>query len=160
MGFWAGIKHALNSTVGTADFQPLNDMVADVKSTVIGQRTLAASDSTIKVLLSTQELFSNRPVTVGTFTPQVNGSVRITGDFTVTDAIGSGYYLVLDVYLGTSQVARTLVELSANKLAYTLTRDLEITKGNTYVVKVYADARTRANSVNVCANVIDTSLVG
>ena len=160
MGLWTGIKKALNSTVGTADFQPLNDMVADVKSTVIGQRTLAASDSTIKVLLSTQQYFRGEPVTVGNFTPQVNGSVRITGDFTVTGGIGTGYNLVLAVYLGTSQVATTLVTLSASKLTYTLTRDLEITKGNTYVVKVYGDTQIRANSVNVCANVIDTSLVG
>ena len=29
MGFWSGIKYALNSTLGTKDFKPLNEIIRD-----------------------------------------------------------------------------------------------------------------------------------
>lgn len=29
MGFWSGIKHALNSTLGTSGFSPLDKIVKD-----------------------------------------------------------------------------------------------------------------------------------
>lgn len=152
MGFWSGIKHALNSTLGTSEFKPLDKIIE-------GQRTLAASDSVIKVLLSTSQNISSSQLTVGSFTPQVDGSVRISGKFTLKSLGSASSTLVLRVYLGTSQVALTSVNLTNTQSEYTAIRDLSVTKGNTYVVKVSSDSGMTANSVNVCANVIDTSLV-
>ena len=38
MGFWSGIKHALNSTLGTEEFQPLDKII-------LGSKGLVASDN-------------------------------------------------------------------------------------------------------------------
>lgn len=41
MGFWVGIKHALNSTVGTKDFLPLDKFL---KQTLLDSKRLVPSD--------------------------------------------------------------------------------------------------------------------
>ena len=159
MGFWVGIKKALNSTVGTSGFKPLNDMIQDVKNTVIGQRTLAASDSPIKTLTSGTSEFSYTGVTVGTFTPQANGSVRIVAKCSDPYTIRLDYTIELEVLSGTTTIATISIPMVEDVTTYTLTHDMAITKGATYTVKMKASISTTLNSVSVCANIVDTSLV-
>lgn len=37
MGMWAGIKYALNNTLGTSNFKPLNEIVADQANTTVNR---------------------------------------------------------------------------------------------------------------------------
>lgn len=164
MGFWVGIKKALNSTVGTSGFKPLNDMIQDVKNTVIGQRTLAASDSVIKILWAkpSQDITGGDTTTVGTITPTVGGSVRVVAKV-VINYFQSGDFILLDVYQGSTQVARLRKDLTSTNYAatHTLVLDLPVTKNTVYTVRVYGGSnRHNIENVSVCANIVDTSLVG
>lgn len=73
MGFWAGIKHALNSTLGTEDFIPLDKLIK-------GQRTLAASDATIAVIFNTAKPSYGAGTYTKSFVPKTKGVVRIKVD--------------------------------------------------------------------------------
>lgn len=69
MGFWAGIKHAINSTLGTAKFKPLDKILKD-------SMYLVASDTPLYVLNGE---FGQREkeVTFLEKTFNVNGAIRI-----------------------------------------------------------------------------------
>ena len=73
MGFWTGIKHALNSTVGTREFQPLDKIIK-------GQRTLAPADSVLAVISSGSikaDNSENKKISGASFTPFTSGAVRL-----------------------------------------------------------------------------------
>ena len=163
MSIWAGIKHALNSTLGTSGFKPLNTMIDEAKSSILskidGQRTLAASDSPIKTLTSGTTTFSYNGTTVGTFTPKVNGSVSVVAKCSNPYTIGDDYEITLEVLSGTTTIATLVMPMVYGVYEYTLRQDLAITKGVTYTVKMKASISTTLNSLSVCANIVDTSLV-
>lgn len=75
MGFWSGIKHALNSTLGTDDFQPLDKII-------LGMRCLQASGEVYMTLASLEatavavgktEVFSSKQ----SITPYASGSLKL-----------------------------------------------------------------------------------
>ena len=82
MSIWAGIKHALNSTLGTKDFKPLDKIISnDFKN----QWSMYASDD-IYYPLSNLTGAVYRGESEWFYYPQkfkmnCNGSVRIKGDF-------------------------------------------------------------------------------
>ena len=86
MGLWAGIKHALNSTLGTKDFMPLDKMI-------LGMRSLQASDEVYWSLipLKTSTVLPNKTKTFSSkqsITPYTSGSLKLS----ITYAPGgSGY---------------------------------------------------------------------
>lgn len=77
MSIWGEIKHALNSTLGTSDFKPLNEIVMQTKD-------LAASDYLYKVInnneVSRKDIPTNSWVTIASLTMHRNGSARIKFD--------------------------------------------------------------------------------
>lgn len=79
MSIWGEIKHALNSTLGTADFKPLNEIVMQTKD-------LAASDYLYKVINNNEVKKEHIPTgtwtTIATMTMHRNGSARIKFDMT------------------------------------------------------------------------------
>ena len=86
MSIWAEIKHALNSTLGTTDFKPLNEIVMQTKD-------LAASDYLYKVINNNEvskDLAANNNsyITIATLTMHRNGSARIKFDMKASQARG------------------------------------------------------------------------
>lgn len=77
MSIWGEIKHALNSTLGTSDFKPLNEIVMQTKD-------LAASDYLYKVInnneVSRKDIPTHSWVTIASLTMHRNGSARIKFD--------------------------------------------------------------------------------
>ena len=51
MGIWSGIKHALNDTLGTSSFQPLNQIVKSVETTLTAK--INTNETNIKSHVST-----------------------------------------------------------------------------------------------------------
>lgn len=70
MGIWAEIKHAINSTLGTNEFIPLDKLIKS-------QRTLGASDSTLIVLSNSTTSTGSIVKTIGTVKSNVKGNVRL-----------------------------------------------------------------------------------
>ena len=158
MGFWTGIKYAINSSLGTEEFKPLDEMVQDVKDTIIGQRTLAASDSVIGVLLS-NSLEEQYETQIGVFTPETSGSIRLMWE--ISNTAGR------DDYTRTLKVLENSVEIESYTVSVlrsstkAFTADLAIKKGKTYVIKRFADTTSQPlNYVKIGANVVDTNLIG
>ena len=71
MSLWAGIKYALNSTLGTNDFEPLDKMI-------LGQKQLLASDNVYQIVKSNAGSVTN-PATlnIDLFKLKINGSFKI-----------------------------------------------------------------------------------
>ena len=142
MGFWTGIKRAINSTLGTSSFKPLDKIIKDV---VDGQRTLAASDSVIKVINSTPSSISN------TFLTSKNGSVRIIATLYGGDNIIPARVWVYDTF--TNQTILELTSYSANGIVQS--GDINVVAEKRYGISVTHGTAT----IKIGANVVDTSLV-
>ena len=63
-------KYALNSTLGTNEFQPLDQMI-------VGQKMFVASDTPI-VVINRRYTHSEEPVTFAEFSPKINGTLKLT----------------------------------------------------------------------------------
>lgn len=167
MGIWTGIKHALNSTLGTDEFKPLNEIID-------GQRTLAASDSVMKVLLSSDLSFSssNKERVIGDFTPRRNGSVRVQSSLyfisssssittaTCTISVITNYGAPEQTTVAT--YAPTFSSNNSIKDTQIIDLDVEVQAGTTYTLYINM-AKTVSSlhitSAKVCANIVDTSLI-
>lgn len=155
MGFWAGIKHAINSTLGTADFKPLDKIIE-------GQRTLAASDSVIRVLKATETRITSS-VNCGTFTPKIGNSVRIVAGVRGLASSGSTSFSLNIVRAdGDSAVVATrTVTVTLPITSQTIVDvDVPIEANSPYKVEIDSSHTTNyVCYVNVCANIIDSNLV-
>ena len=138
MGFWSGIKHALNSTLGTASFKPLNEIIE-------GQRNLAASDSVIAVVNSNPSSIS------GTLVTSKNGSIRIMATLYGGDNIAPARVWVYDPV--TSEGLLELTAYNANGIVRE--GDIAVKAGKRYGFTVTRGTAT----IKIGANVVDTSLV-
>lgn len=114
MGFWAGIKYALNSTLGTESFKPLDKIFfdgkrleissnsADVLATITSENSRISPDGVnggfVRQLLTTQKFLYD-----GTITFQLTGSHHCTY-YKYSVMIGLAIYDESD-----SQVSKTLV---------------------------------------------------
>ena len=83
MGLWAGIKYALNSTLGTADFKPLDKLLNDL---IVEQTRMVASDD-LYCSLENATVTGAMGVTTTLVHPQKlkmtrNGTVRFKGTLT------------------------------------------------------------------------------
>lgn len=71
MSFWTGIKHALNSTLGKSDFQPLDKIIKNNAMFVKGDTVLYSEDLTI----------DDEDRALYIFTPELSGdlTLKLTG---------------------------------------------------------------------------------
>ncbi len=153
MGLWAGIKHALNSTLGTSDFKPLDKLISEK---IDGVRTLGASDATIIVVGSGSA--SNSTTHLLQFKANVSGSMRLMGTATVgrSDYGDSGG---IGVIPGGFQGKNGDGSATGNHLDVCF--DFSITAGETYSVYVRAGRNQSINAwdIRLGASVIDASMV-
>ena len=87
MGIWAGIQHALNSTLGTKDFKSLDQMI-------LGMRSLQASDNVYMTLSGFPSASPDGGQTVivshpQSITPYTSGSLKFKVYYVTSH---SGYY--------------------------------------------------------------------
>ena len=148
MSLWSQIKYAMNSTLGTSEFKPLDKIIE-------GQRTWGASDVLIKLLTTSAGYFSD--TTLGSFTPKVGGSVRVFAFAFAENYVGDSAYL--RVYRGDTLVASTSAKITNNGTT-PMSIDISITAGEKYTVKGYTSSTTSSlKSVSVCGSLIDASLM-
>lgn len=166
MGIWSGIKHALNSTLGTSSFKPLNTMIEEAKTSILnaieGQRTLAASDSVLKVLYSGSSYTSSSGKSIGFFTPKKSGSVRIHAKMQTTNAESSRIFTIALRQNG-SNISTTTVDMSSNSGAtknYEKSFDVPVSANVKYEVWCYTSSGSAyVTELSLCATIVDTSLI-
>lgn len=142
MGFWAGIKHALNSTLGTEDFIPLDKLIK-------GQRTLAASDTTIAVLVNTNTPSTGKISFTKSFVPKAKGVVRIKVD---------GYGTRTDEgYVSVAENGKQLASLYfPGGTRETISIDISVSKNSIYTFS--QNSYARVYNLSVGAQIVDGSL--
>jgi hypothetical protein len=162
MGFWSGIKHALNSTLGTANFQPLDEIIKS-------QRTYGASDTVLAVLGSEIGLgLTTSLVKVPNikFVSTATGSIRIKTalDFMMNKS-GNGE---ADVYIyknGTlfKTISYNIPSIGAAQqlFAQIMSLDIPIEKGSeyTFYVKIPQRATVTLQSIQLCGQIVDLSML-
>lgn len=131
MSIWAGIKHALNSTLGTSEFKPLDKLIR------FEGKKLAVSDSTFLSLPNasfTESTAFTRDIC--TLTPSVGGSVRLSSNMTLVS------YSSTDTLYG-----KILVYVNGS-LKYTFQQSFVWASGdNSKAVVVTGDIQFNANDV-------------
>ena len=100
MGIWAGIKHSLNSTLGTNEFQPLDKLLR------YGSKQFTASNDIYKAVFSGT---TTSKIPAGTVTgsiidlcsirPKIGGSFTVTASTGVIVAGTTAIYSSLLVYI-------------------------------------------------------------
>lgn len=154
MGFWTGIKRALNSTVGTRYFKPLDKLISEK---IDGVRTLGASDATI-IVVGSGHASTNSTTHLLRFKANVSGSMRLMGTATVTES-NYGDSGGIGVSPGGFQGGNGNGTTEGNHLDVCF--DFPITAGETYSVYVKAgrNQNTDAYNIRLGASVIDASMV-
>ena len=162
MGFWAGIKRALNSTLGTSSFKPLNVMIDEAKTAILseidGQRSLAASDSVIQVVFSGSENVSNTYESIGEFIPRKNGSVRALVEYYNKSSSLRTFTLQIRRVEDGVVVGTTSLEANGTQ-ANNVFVDVPVVANINYEVVCYATSAVSVTSVKIGAQIVDTSLV-
>lgn len=151
MGLWGAIKKTLNSTLGTADFKPLDKIIE-------GQRTLAASDSVIQVIFSSPE---NVPASsyseMGRFMTYVDGNVRILTEFDPSGGMDETFYI--RVSSDTGEVIAEKHITAEEGVNQNVSVDVTIRKNRIYTIKAKTTRNGDMMYLKIGANIVDTSLV-
>ena len=162
MGLWAGIKRALNSTLGTNGFKPLNAIIDEAKTAILseidGQRSLAASDSVIQVVFSGKKNVTNNYESVGEFIPRKNGSVRALVEYYNNSTTPRTFNLEIRRVEDRVVVGTTSLEASGEQTNNVFV-DVPVVANINYEVRCYATSSVSVTSVKIGAQIVDTSLV-
>ena len=120
MSFWTGIKHAINSTLGTNKFKPLDKIVEDVvietdrknKIFVVGNYTIYSDNSSVESNTSKETIFI----------PSINGQIGVNAGNTTKPS--GNYAMQLAIY------EDDILVFSKN--ADTISTTINVTSGKTY----------------------------
>lgn len=158
MGFWVGIKKALNSTVGTSDFAPLDKVF-------LKQKQLVASDSPYLTIMGGSKVVplpTSGSNTVYTTLPHqiqmVNGgSARISVELSRSASSVSTYLQIL--VNGTEQ--KSLNSGANDDGYYLVSTDITFAAGDVISFKIggYRNASAYYKNLKMNGQVVDSSLI-
>lgn len=153
MSIWKEIKKTINSTVSTSNFKPLDQIIE-------GQRTLAASDSVMAILISKQTQVKDW--TSQRFTAKVGGSVRFLLEASPVN--GTSYFDLKAYNSNGSVVGQKSIfinDAESDTGIFNLSLDINVTKDETYYFAIEPDSydNTYIISAKIGANVVDTNLI-
>ena len=156
MGIWAEIKYALNSTLGTKDFKPLDEIIR-------GQKTFIASDDLIANIYP-REISSDRNESVlvegATFTSHTSGAVRLSVQCAGNAASSSPEYPGVNVYEDGVYYAKFTAGRQASIYSLDISGDFIIKPNKTYTFYLHAHKQFESTFSNfkICGTVVDGSL--
>lgn len=134
MGIWAGIKYALNSTLGTDKFEPLDKIL-------MGEEEYYCNESGDSVTICSNKNFSSTAL-AGSFTAEMNGSVLIMFK-SDTDQVRDRELWVTTEKLSSASTVETyedyyLYKLTSDSGKKTEYIPLVVHKGKTYYFYCYS----------------------
>ncbi len=151
MGFWSGIKHALNSTLGKPYFRSLDDII-------LGTKTLFASTERyypLNPLISSQITVEDNEVTVNKFTMYLSGNIRLllTGEWLLNNSgLGSlKGYVYAKIFKNGTQIEKVLLSSKTAGSGMSITTfavptEISVDIGDVIEVKYYATQFTNVES--------------
>lgn len=144
---WAGIKKALNSTLGTSEFKPLDQLIAE-------GRDLVASDNLFRYLYAGEyNTGSVEEKTIFKFKTNRDGSFRLKFN---SKSAYNGYDRNLEVYRDGERVYQFQPPQNYEDVETTV--DIQCYKGAEFEIKVGTNGSTASFSVKdmrICASELD-----
>ena len=145
MGIWAEIKYALNSTLGTANFKPLDKIIRD-------SYYVYASDDLLKVLYeeTSRAVYADLPLTdVGVI--NVSGVIKIKAE---VSGNWLGTHLIIGVKGDLIDITLPTAQTYPPEAPYVVEREIEVKKGDTLQLQVdlFQDRSDYLNSIKLTAN--------
>lgn len=145
---WGEIKKAINSTIGTEEFKPLDEMI-------LGQKKLVASDNLLVQDTKTRGYDSDLETVYNLFKMNTSGSIRVK-----VYGRSSGGDGLLRVYINGTYSTGITVETTEKE--YTIP-DIVVKKGDVIGFNAYSEnGRSRDVEVEytyIYADVVDGSLI-
>ena len=148
MGIWAEIKHAINSTLGTKEFMPIDKLIKS-------QRTLGASDSTLIVISSSDRNTGTTRIELGSVTSKINGSVRLLAYGGRSINSSGDKHVYVEKSSGDVVAEITFSNTYSDGMEWR-SIDFNVVAGETYTIKLYC---AKTSSVKIGASVIDGSMM-
>jgi len=142
-------KIAINSTLGTDDFQSLDEIIRS-------QRTLVASDTPYKLVTSSWTAptdASTLPKSLSkTITSTVDGSIKLTGKINAGSAhADAGANLYFD---------DTLIATSVSSSDTSFATAVAVKKGSQHTIRFYCKGtQNKIKDLYICADMVDGSLI-
>lgn len=163
MGIWAGIKHALNSTLGTNNFKPLDKIFYQGKSTIASENPLylISNGGNFNYNSTSNDDNFSTGVIGKTFVAKSSGSFKVSFNLTYSSSQGSGG---IGVYINdVRKTSRTSREVSD---ALLFTEPVSYSEGDVITIKVARIYDNDANSsksftisnIQFCADIVDVSM--
>ena len=142
MSIWSGIKTALNSTLGTSEFKPLDKLIRfEGKNLVVSDTAFLKPSITAKEISTDYgNQTSGKVVDVITIKPRVSGSVRMVGGVTIySTTANTPTYANIVVYVNGVQkydFSKNYTFASGSTyLSTTITGDIAFNAGDTVSLK-------------------------
>jgi hypothetical protein len=161
MGLWTGIKYALNSTLGTKDFQPLDEIIK-------GQRTYGPSDDVLVLLGPSTPVFveydePEKVIPNIQFKALVNGTVRVKCFAEIQGAGLNGR--AVTAYFRVRKDGNTYLSSSAtnpnyDQLSEEIIIDCPIEKGSVYTFSAStSNGNAGFGHITICGQIVDLSMI-
>lgn len=170
MGIWTGIKHALNSTLGTSGFKPLNEII-------MGQKQFVASDNlffdigSAEFRVTAYRVSTQYSKTTDIAKIKFNGNGSVKFFMQITSDYGTG--ATIELYKGdilVSALGSAGWPGSSEQVSEDTDTVVSIEKGVEYTLKATATVRTSAMAGNsytatsnakmqIKADIVDLSLI-
>lgn len=167
MGIWKEIRIALNSTIGTNKFKPLDKLILE-------DVTIGAADSPVlKTLLTEEKVIggttsSTKSFTLGSFTTTKSGSVRCVVDVAWDDYSSPSQNptvsldIVRDDDVTLSVTIFKYTEAAYSNVRSSLYGDFEISSGHSYTITLNCTASSQMFthlSSKICGSGIRDSII-
>ena len=159
MGIWTGIKHALNSTVGTEDFQPLNELTEKIihKYTLGSKKYVASNDLIINYLPSGEQYIgAGQNIFLGNFTPAIDGYIRFNFTLSASSSQHATSFTVQEQQTGNFVIQVNMYgDFSTSGQAQF--KDIRVTAGYTYIMNLSQSSAGNGtlSQLNICGYVSD-----
>lgn len=139
MGFWTGIKHAINSTLGTTNFKPLDKIIDETDKK---GKNFVIEESSPSIISSSGYVSSGTPKIIN-FYPQISGRVKIS-------FVSSSSYSVTCIV---AEETQNITQLQSSD-SQTQTYELNISADKTYTFTIQTGRSNQPYNFNLLASIL------
>ena len=141
-------QYAINSTLGTDEFKPLDQIVK-------GQKTIIASERPLAMLLVGDSKSYKDGDIIATFVSNTNGTAKLYAERAYSN------YKTATIYATINDVNYGKISLSTNTYEDVFGKPFSIKKGDVVNITISKDGNdyVKVNNLTLCADIIDGSLI-
>lgn len=141
-------KYALNSTIGTDEFEPLDKIIKGQKSIIASERPLAM------LLVESAKSYKNGDI-IATFTANTNGTAKLYAERAYSN------YKTASICATINGINYGRISLSTNTYEDVFGDPFSVKKGDIVNITISKDGLdyVKVKNLTLCADIIDGSLI-